>query len=229
MDVERAARGPRAAAVSRLQTVTFAGPSGALEGLVLEREAHDHTLAAIVCHPHPLYGGTLHNKVVHRVASVLHGLGGAILRFNFRGVGASEGRFDGGGGELEDARAALAWMRARYPSARRWAAGFSFGAWVAARLAASESDVERVILVAPPVATEDFSVLRQAAMPKLVVQGMNDDLCTPAALDQAFPGWAEPKTILRVEGATHFFDRQLGALAEVLHQALAGSAGGATS
>jgi hypothetical protein len=208
-------------AASRLQTIRFAGPSGALEGLVLEREAQDHTLAAVVCHPHPLYGGTLHNKVVHRVASVLHGLGGAVLRFNFRGVGASGGHFDGGRGELEDARAALAWMRARYPAARRWVAGFSFGAWVAARLAASESDVERVILVAPPVATEDFSVLRQAAMPKLVVQGTDDAVCTPAALEQAFQVWAEPKAILRVEGATHFFDRQLGALADALHQGLA--------
>ena len=227
--MERAERGPRAPATTRLQTIMFAGPSGALEGLVLEHEAHDHTLVAVVCHPHPLYGGTLHNKVVHRVASVLHGLGGAVMRFNFRGTGASDGRFDGGDGELEDARAALVWLRARYPAARRWVAGFSFGAWVAARLAASEPEVERVILVAPPVATEDFSIMRQAAVPKLVLQGTADDVCTPAALEQAFPDWAEPKTLLQVEGATHFFDKRLGALADALHQALAGPSQGGTS
>lgn len=227
--MERAARGTRAPAVSRLQTIAFPGPAGTLEGLLREREAHDHTLTAIVCHPHPLYGGTLHNKVVHRVASVLHGLGAAVLRFNFRGVGASEARFDRGEGELEDARAALVWMRERYPGARRWLAGFSFGSWVAALLAASEPDVERLILVAPPVATADFSALRQAAVPKLVVQGSDDDVCPPAALERAFAGWAEPKTLLRVDGATHFFDRKLGALADALHQALAGPAGGGTS
>jgi len=222
--VEPAARGSGAPVASRLQSIVFAGPAGTLEGLLQEREAHHHTLTAVVCHPHPLHGGTLHNKVVHRVASVLHALGAAVLRFNFRGVGASEGRFDGGEGELEDARAALAWMRVRHPRARSWAAGFSFGSWVAAGLAASEPQVERLILVAPPVATEDFSVLRTAAVPKLVIQGTRDDVCPGEVLAAEFPAWADPKTLIEVDGATHFFDRQLGALANALHQALAGAA-----
>jgi len=196
------------------------GPAGAIEGLLQEREAWDHALTAVVCHPHPLHGGTLHNKVVHRVATVLHGLGAAVLRFNFRGVGGSTGGFDHGAGELEDARAAFRWMAARHPDARPWVAGFSFGSWVAARLAASEPKVERLILVAPPVATSDFSVLESATMPKLVIQGTKDDLCPLATLEGVFTRWAEPRTLVRVEGASHFFDRRLEGLAEALRHGL---------
>lgn len=220
-----AAREPRGPATSRLREVTFEGPAGVLEGLLQERDAHHHALTAVICHPHPLHGGTLHNKVVHRVASVLHILGVAVLRFNFRGVGGSAGEFDHGAGELEDARAALRWMETRHPEARRWVAGFSFGSWVAARLAASEPKVERLILVAPPVATEDFSALKSAAVPKLVIQGTQDDVCPLAALEGVLPGWAEPRTLVRVEGASHFFDRQLVALADALRQGLAAGGG----
>jgi uncharacterized protein len=223
--VEPAARGP---ATSRLRPVTLAGPAGVLEGLLQERDAHDHAWTAVVCHPHPQKGGTLNNKVVHRVASVLHELDAAVLRFNFRGVGRSAGAFDGGTGELEDARAALRWMEARYPEAHRWVAGFSFGAGVAARLAASEPTVERVILVAPPVASSDFSVLESAAVRKLVIQGTRDDLCPLAALEAVFPTWAAPKALIRVEGASHFFDRQLAALADALRRGLSAGDEGAT-
>ena len=224
--VERGARAPGAPAIPRLRAVILAGPTGALEGLLADRRLHDHALTAVVCHPHPLHGGTLHNKVVHRVASVLQELGAAVLRFNFRGVGRSEGRYDGDGGELEDARAALNWMRARHPGSRCWLAGFSFGAWVAARLAVSEPQVERLILVAPPVETSDFSSLHTAPVPKLVVQGTHDDICPPAALEREFSSWAEPRTLLAVEGATHFFDRKLSALAEVLLRFLRDAATG---
>ena len=205
---------------SRLREVTIEGPAGRLEGLLQERDAHDHAWNAVVCHPHPQKGGTLHNKVAHRVAAVLHELGATVLRFNFRGVGKSAGVYDQGVGELEDARAALAWLRARHPGARVTLAGFSFGAWVAARLAASEAGIEQVILVAPPVSTADFSVLATAPVPKLVIQGTRDDLAPAAALDAAFPGWAEPKALFRVEGASHFFDRQLAALGEALRAGL---------
>lgn len=215
------ARDGRGPAGSRLREVAFDGPAGSLEGLLQERDDHAHAVTAVVCHPHPLHGGTLHNKVAHRVAAVCHQLGAAVLRFNFRGVGASAGAFDGGAGELEDARAALRWMEARYPYARRWLAGFSFGSWVAARLAAAEPSIERVILVAPPVGRSDFSALRTARVPKLVVQGTADELCPPAALEAEFPRWAEPRALRLVEGATHFFDRQLAALADALRAGLA--------
>lgn len=210
---------------ARLIQVSIPGPVGPLEGLLQEREGAQPTLTALVCHPHPLYGGTLHNKVVHRIASTLHGLGAAVLRFNFRGVGASAGVHDRGEGELDDARAALSLLRERHPGARRWIAGFSFGSWVAARLAASESDAERLILVAPPIRTSSFEVLHRSPVPKLVLQGTADDVCPLALLEAEFPHWAEPKELVTIEGASHFFDRQLGALGEALERALSTAAG----
>ncbi len=205
---------------SRLVPLTIAGPAGRLEGLLQENEARDHSIAALICHPHPLYGGTMHNKVVHRTAAVLYALGAAALRFNFRGAGSSEGHHDRGEGELSDARAALRFLTERYPHARRWLAGFSFGAWIAARLAAAETGIERLILIAPPVRSSSFAVLDSLAVPKLVFQGTDDDICPPAALRDPFAGWAEPKKLVEIPGATHFFDRQLGALAEAMHEAL---------
>ena len=214
---------------TRLQSLELAGPAGRLEALLQEREDHAHAIAAVVCHPHPLYGGTLHNKVVHRVAGALHALGAAVLRFNFRGVGGSEGSHDRGAGELEDARCALEFMRTRYPGARRWLAGFSFGSWVAARLAAAAEDVERLVLIAPPLATQDFSVMRTWAKPKHVFHGTGDDVAPIAALEAAFPSWAEPKSLARIEGASHFFDKRLGDLAKALEEGLGPAARGSTS
>ena len=215
--------------VSRLLQVDLPGPAGRLEGLLQTREGSGPDTIAVVCHPHPLYGGTLHNKVVHRVASVLSERGVEVLRFNFRGVGKSEGTFADGGGEVEDARAALRWLTARAPAARRWLAGFSFGSWIAARLAAAEPDVERLILVAPPVTRSGFGVLRSTSVPKLVIQGTADTVCPPAALEADFPSWSEPKRLILVPGATHFFDKQLAALAQALDEALPPASEGATS
>lgn len=214
------APGAHAPNAARLLPLVLEGPAGPLEALLQERDEHDHDLTAVVCHPHPLYGGTMHNKVAHRVASTLHALGAAVLRFNFRGVGRSAGAFDRGEGELGDARAALAYLRARYPIARRWAAGFSFGSWVASRLAASEPDVERLILVAPPVHTQTFEEMRVLATPKLVVQGTGDEICRPENLERVWPEWAEPRRLVRVPGAGHFFDRQLGELADAIREGL---------
>jgi len=214
---------------SRLVPLSIDGRVGRLEGLLQEHESRDHTLVAVVCHPHPLYGGTLHNKVAHRTAAVLHALGAAVLRFNFRGVGKSAGRFDRGEGELEDARAALAFLGARYPRARRWAAGFSFGSWIAARLAAAEPTIGRLVLIAPPVKNSSFEVLHSLATPKLILQGTSDEVCPRDLLHRELPHWAEPKELIEIPGASHFFDRQLGALADAMHQALAGAAGETTS
>jgi len=216
--------------VTRLAPVVLEGPAGKLEGLLHERQGHTPEVAAIVCHPHPLHGGTLHNKVVHRVAASFHDpLGAAVLRFNFRGVGGSEGKFDHGVGELEDARSALAFLRRRYPGTRLWVAGFSFGAWVAARLAASEPGIERLVLIAPPVRSSSFEVLRAASVWKLIVQGTRDEVCPLADLECEWMTWAQPRRLILIEGATHFFDRQLGALAEALVQTLGDPIKGATS
>ena len=192
------------------------GAAGPIEALLQERDEHDHELIAVVCHPHPLYGGTMHNKVAHRVASTLNSLGAAVLRFNFRGVGKSAGTHDRGVGELADARVALQFMRERYPASRRWVAGFSFGAWVASRLAASEPDIERLIMIAPGVHTQTFEEMLTLPTPKLVVQGTADEVCKLENLERVFPAWAEPKRLRRVEGATHFFDKQLAQLADAM-------------
>lgn len=220
--MEPPARETRATADSRLRPVTLPGPAGRLEGLLQEHEARVPDGIAVVCHPHPQFGGTMHNKVVHRVASVLHDRGASVLRFNFRGVGASAGAYDHGTGELEDARAALRWMEARHPGASRTLAGFSFGSWVAARLAASEPAVARLILVAPPVTSQDFSVMRTTTVPKLVLQGTEDEHCPLAALERQLPGWAPPKTLIKIDGASHFFDKRLAALGDALHRGLSG-------
>lgn len=206
---------------SRLVAVELPGPAGPLEALLQERDDAAPAFAAVVCHPHPLYGGTLHNKVVHRVAATLHDLGAVTLRFNFRGVGRSAGRHGGGPGEEEDARAALAWLRERAPGEPVTLAGFSFGAAIAARVAAADPGVARLVMIAPPVASADLSPLAAAGVPKLVVQGTADTTCPPADLDRAFPGWAPPKRIERVEGAGHFFDRRLADLATALREGLA--------
>lgn len=201
---------------SRLVALALPGPAGALEALFQECDGGAPRAAALVCHPHPLYGGTLHNKVVHRVAAVLHARGASTLRFNFRGVGRSAGSFDGGEGELADARAALGWLRQRVPGVPVVIAGFSFGSWVAARLAAAEPPVAALVLVGPPVASADFSPLRKLAVPKLVVQGDRDEVCPPAALEAVLPDWAAPCRLRMVEGASHFFDRRLGELGAAL-------------
>ena len=206
---------------SRLVPLDVHGPAGPLEALLQEHEARDHAIVAVVCHPHPLYGGTMHNKVAHRAA--------AVLRFNFRGAGKSAGRHDGGDGEVEDARAALTFLAGRYPNARRWLAGFSFGAWIASRLAASGPGIERLILIAPPVTRQDFGALRTLAVPKLVLQGLDDDVCPPAALREQFAGWAEPKALAEIPGATHFFDRQLAELARAVEEGLGPVIGAPTS
>jgi uncharacterized protein len=213
---------------TRLTTISIEGPAGPIEGLLQEREGETPGLVALVCHPHPLYGGTLHNKVAHRAASALHALGATVLRFNFRGVGESAGTHDRGAGELEDARAALRFLTARHPHARRWACGFSFGSWIAARLAVSDASIAQLILIAPPVRYAGFEALRDNAVPKLVIQGTADVTSPPALLEEEFPTWAEPKTLIRIEGATHFFDRQLGALADAITQTLSAAARGSS-
>jgi alpha/beta superfamily hydrolase len=214
------------APVSRLQNLVIPGPAGPLEGLLQERDDGVHALVALACHPHPLYGGTLHNKVVHRVAGVLHDLGAAVLRFNFRGVGKSAGTFGGGEGELEDARAALDVLRARHSGARSWVAGFSFGSWIAARLAAADPGVERLVLVAPPVRTQDFGVMRDLGTPTDVFQGTRDEVCPLEDLRAALPGWRGPVELHLVEGGGHFFDRQLADLGQSMRTALNAAARG---
>ena len=197
------------------ETLTIDGPAGGLETLLEESRASSDAGFAVVCHPHPLHGGTLHNKVVHTVARALQELGIATLRFNFRGVGASTGRYDAGRGELEDALAVIAYGRARWPNAPLTLAGFSFGALVAL-LAAPTSAPVRLITVAPPANRSEFNAVVQPSCPWLIVQGDADEIVDFRQV-QAFAARFTPPPQLRLlPGVTHLFDRHLGELRDAV-------------
>lgn len=173
------------------------------------------TAFAVVCHPHPLFGGTLDNKVVYTVARAFQQLGAPAIRFNFRGVGASAGGHDGGRGELEDALAVIAWGRQRWPGAALWLGGFSFGGAVAV-LAAERAQPQRLVLVAPGVTKIDVTHAAPPACPWLIVQGDADEV-VPA---QFVLGWAAtlapPATVKVLPGAGHFFHGHINELREAL-------------
>jgi len=170
--------------------------------------------AALVCHPHPLFGGTLHNKVVYQAAKALDGLGMPVLRFNFRGAGLSEGKHDRGRSELDDVRTAVNFLAAEFPGTPLLVAGFSFGCWVGLRVGCEDARVERLIGIGAPVNASDFSYLQQCSKPKLFVHGSNDehgDINKVREMVGSVPGENE---LVVVEGVDHFFTgkiEQLGA------------------
>ncbi|MFQ5778499.1 MAG: alpha/beta hydrolase, partial [Terriglobia bacterium] len=155
----------------KVKSLFLPGPAGKLEALWEEPQPARAGLAGLICHPHPLYGGTFHNKVVHHTALALQELGLPVLRFNFRGAGQSEGKHDKGRGEADDVRAALAHLTGKIPSARIILAGFSFGAWVGLRVGCEDARVEALVGVGLPADNDDFSYLAACPKPKLFVQG----------------------------------------------------------
>jgi alpha/beta superfamily hydrolase len=194
------------------RSLFLAGPAGRLEAMLwTAREAHPPR-AALICHPHPLYGGTLHNKVVFQAAKSLHRLGLPVLRFNFRGAGASAGTHDGGRGEAEDVRAALGHLAAEFPGAKLVLAGFSFGAWVGLRVACEEGRVTKLIGLGLPVNNADVSYLRDCRKPKLFIHGSEDEHGAIEKVAALFEELPEPKRLEVVEGADHFFTGKLSAV-----------------
>ena len=187
------------------------GPAGRLEALLKEPEG-PITRAAIVCHPHPLFGGTMHNKVVFRIARALNESGFAVLRFNFRGVGRSAGQHDGGLGEQEDLRAAMDFITNRYPGAELWLAGFSFGAMVMWPVGCQDERARAIIAVGLPVSRHSFDASVSCDKPKLFVQGSLDEFGVPADLERFVEGLSQPQQLLIVEGADHFFEGRLSQL-----------------
>ncbi len=187
-----------------------------LEALLEEPESGEPIEACLICHPHPGRGGTMHNKVVYRIARGLRRAGSVVLRFNFRGVGRSEGEYDHAVGELEDARAALAWLRARYPDLPYSLAGFSFGSRIILRLGCASPGVQRLIVVGFPTWREDNTYLTQCAKPKIFIQSTNDEFGPQQTLSDLFQTFAEPKRLFFVEAADHFFAGALPELEEAL-------------
>lgn len=193
------------------------GAAGRLEAL-LNAGANNATHAAVVCHPHPLFGGTLHNKVVFHTMKALNSFGFPVLRFNFRGTGLSEGEHDYGKGEIEDVQTALDWLHAEYHLPIVFA-GFSFGAAIGLRAACQDSRVRAVIGLGIPVApvaadTEDprvytFEFLHDCAKPKLFVSGARDQFGPRPKLEALAASVPEPKKLVIIEGADHFFEGRL--------------------
>jgi alpha/beta superfamily hydrolase len=200
-------------------SVSIAGPVGRLEAVIEEPAPGSGapSVAAVICHPHPLFGGTLHNKVVHTLARSLRAGGAATLRFNFRGVGTSEGTHDDGAGEIQDALAAVAWARARWPGAALVLAGFSFGGAVAIQAAGAASPAW-LITVAPAV---DRIKLEPRDLPHgdwLVVQGDADDVVAADSVVQWMTRWAPQARVRVLSGVGHFFHGRLHELQACLRE-----------
>ncbi len=215
------------------------GPVGRLEALVDEPDgctagalaadaqaavqpsAVQPRAAVVLAHPHPLYGGTMHTKAVYQAAKAFCRIGCAVLRFNFRGAGASEGAFDDGRGETEDFRHALDAAARRYPAAELWAGGMSFGAWVALTGGAEDERVSALLGIAPPIGMYDFGVLRQSTKPKFFIQGERDELCPLKTMREFYAQLPEPKELVVIDAADHLFDGHVSEVGEAVEDLFA--------
>jgi uncharacterized protein len=195
------------------------GPAGQLEAL-LNSGAENATHAALVCHPHPVFGGTMHNKVVFHAMKALNSFGFPALRFNFRGTGLSHGEHDHGHGEVDDVHAALNWLDREFQLPLIFA-GFSFGAAVGLNAACADDRVKALIGLGTPVAPVDersyeFSFLRSCDKPKLFVSGSRDQFGPRAKLEQLVNSLHEPKKLVIIESADHFFEGRLREMREAI-------------
>lgn len=189
------------------------GPAGKLETIVEAAEAPERNAVAIVCHPLPTDGGTMHNKVVTMAARALRESGIATVRFNFRGTGESSGSFDHGRGEADDLRAVAAWVRRERPGAKLWLAGFSFGSYITLKCA-PELHPAMLISIAPPAAGRnwDFSTIAAPECPWLVIQGEADEIVDPQAVYawlDSLKSLRQPPELVKMPDTSHFFHRRL--------------------
>lgn len=201
------------------------GPAGVIE-VAIEMPSAGHGVAAtaVICHPHPMHGGSMHNKVVTMVERSLRELGLCTVRFNFRGVGASTGEYDDGRGETLDLLAVGEWVREQRPHDVLWLAGFSFGAYVAL-LAARHLPIQQMISVAPPAGRWDFSAVLPPQCPWLVIQGEDDDVVDPQAVYDWIEGIDEGErpSLVRMPDTGHFFHRRLMDLRGALKNGVRGN------
>ena len=210
---------------SSIRSLFLAGPAGRLEAL-LNAGSPAATDAAVVCHPHPLYGGTLHNKVVFHAMKALTSLGFPVLRFNFRGTGLSEGEHSSGIGEVEDVRAALDWLEREFTLPVIFA-GFSFGAAVGLRAAYGDDRVRALIALGLPAVRSadrmddrvyDFDFLRTCTKPKLFVNGSRDQFAPKGKLEALVNTFADQKELVRIEAGDHFFEGRLKEMRETIER-----------
>jgi alpha/beta superfamily hydrolase len=196
------------------------GPAGRLEARI-DEPAGPLRAVAVVAPPHPELGGTLHDRVVYHATQGLTRVGCAVVRFTFRGAGASEGTFTGGPGEREDFRTVIDVAVARYPGVPVWAVGYSFGAWIAAEVGAADPRVTQLVAIAPPVSSYDFDAAVQAGKPMYLIHGERDHLCPVKAVQRLYGMLAEPRELVVVDGADHLFDGHVSEVADTLVDLLA--------
>ena len=184
------------------------------EGLLHNGAGAGIRAAVVFHHPHPQFGGTMHTKVVYQSAKALARIGCVVLRFNCRGVGNSGGAFDKGRGEMDDFRAALDFMHARYPAAPLWAAGMSFGSWVGLTVGARDPRVSLLLGVAMPVAQYDFEAVASSEQPKFLIHGERDEICALRDIRAFYSRSAEPKELVVIDAADHLFDGKVSEVAD---------------
>jgi alpha/beta superfamily hydrolase len=215
----REIQGPAGRLEALLEEPTPAGTIGH-DGRVAKGFANGVRAAVVFGHPHTEYGGTMHTKVVYQAAKALSRIGCAVLRFNFRGAGASAGSFTDGPGEMDDFRAALDYMEQQYPGVPLWAAGMSFGAWVAMTIGADDPRVSTLIGIAPPIPRYDFSAVERSTKPKFFIQGEFDEICPLKTLREFYARASEPKEMVIIDSADHLFDGKVSEVADAIEDLL---------
>jgi len=206
------------------ESLFIPGPGGPLEAIVETPAEVVPQAVAVICHPHPVYGGTMTNKVVHMLAKSCNELGLAAVRFNYRGVGASEGVYAEGDGETDDAVTVLDWTRERWPSLDVWLGGFSFGGAVAIR-AAVRRDVQRLITVAPAIDRVPVDIEHLPKCPWLLIQGDRDELVNATHIQQWVNSLASPPEMVVLPGVEHFFHGRMNDLRQSVLEWARGAAG----
>lgn len=205
----------------RVITVDIAGPAGLLEGLINARTGGEPRAIAVLAHPLPTAGGTMHTKAVFHAAKALARIGVPVLRFNFRGVGRSAGSFSDGPGEREDFRAALSFMRERYPDVQRiWCGGMSFGSWVSLTVGAEDPHVTALVGIACPVNKYDYSPVVAAAKPTFLIHGEFDELVPIKDVRKFYALLSEPKELVVIDAADHLFDGKVSEVGEAIEDLL---------
>lgn len=205
----------------RVINVDIPGPAGLLEGLINAQAEGTPRAIAVLGHPLPTRGGTMHTKAVFHAAKALARIGVPVLRFNFRGVGRSAGSFSDGDGERDDFKAAIAFMKARYPDVKSiWSGGMSFGSWVALTVGATAENVTALIGIACPVNKYDYSAVAAASTPTFLIHGERDELIPLKEIRKFYATLTEPKELVVIDGADHLFDGKVSEVGDAIEDLL---------